>query len=126
MVRSADYVIIGAGIAGMTMQRLLQGSSVVLLDGAPGRYKIGEFIIPQHFVEPEVKALYDIVRELPSVTPKDGTLFVDDCSIGGFELLDINRTLHVAREELSVQQQSSSGPRLSRNVSNPSTSRLGP
>ena len=100
MRRSADYVILGAGIAGMTMQRVLRGASVVLIDGAPGRYKIGESIIPQHFVEPETKPLYDIVRQLPSAAPKDGTLFIDDRSIGGFELLDTNRTLHIARADL--------------------------
>ncbi|HEY5242401.1 MAG TPA: tryptophan 7-halogenase [Polyangiaceae bacterium] len=102
MQRTADFVILGAGIAGMTLQRVLRGTSAVLIDGAPGRYKIGESIIPQHFVEPEVRPLYEIVRELPSATPKDGTLFISDDSVGGFELLDINRTLHIARQELEA------------------------
>ncbi|HEX3344286.1 MAG TPA: hypothetical protein VHS09_06920, partial [Polyangiaceae bacterium] len=97
-----DFVILGAGIAGMTLQHVLRGASTALIDPAPGRYKIGESIIPQHFVEPEVRPLYDIVRELPSATPKDGTLFISDDSIGGFELLDINRTLHIGREELEA------------------------
>ncbi|HEY1691403.1 MAG TPA: FAD-dependent oxidoreductase [Polyangiaceae bacterium] len=102
MRRSADYVILGAGIAGMTLRHVLRDSSVALLDGAPGRYKIGESIIPQHFAEPEVRPLFAIARELPSASPKDGTLFIDDRSIGGFELLDSNLTLHVARPELEA------------------------
>jgi tryptophan halogenase len=102
MQRTADFVILGAGIAGMTLQRVLRGTSAVLIDGAPGRYKIGESIIPQHFVEPEVRPLYEIVQELPSATPKDGTLFISDDSVGGFELLDTNRTLHIARQELET------------------------
>ncbi|MGH7296235.1 MAG: hypothetical protein ACRELB_14940, partial [Polyangiaceae bacterium] len=102
MQRSADFVILGAGIAGMTLQHVLRGSSAVLIDAAPFRYKIGESIIPQHFVEPEVRPLYDLVKDLPSVTPKDGTLFISDDSIGGFELLDINRTMHIGRQELEA------------------------
>src|SRR5262249_52278271 len=71
--RAADYVILGAGIAGLTMQHVLRaaGCSAILVDASPGRYKIGESIIPQHFVEPEVRPLYEIVCALPSATPKD-------------------------------------------------------
>ncbi|HEY6459695.1 MAG TPA: hypothetical protein VIY73_06070, partial [Polyangiaceae bacterium] len=102
MQRTVDFVILGAGIAGMTLQHVLRGTSAVLIDGAPGRYKIGESIIPQHFVEPEVRPLFAIAQRLPSASPKDGTLFIDERSIGGFELLDSNLTLHVARPELEA------------------------
>jgi flavin-dependent dehydrogenase len=101
MHREVDYVILGAGIAGMTLQHMLRGESAVLLDPSPGRYKIGESIIPQHFIEPEVRPLFEIVKRLPSATPKDGTLFVSDDSIGGFEpFVGGQFTIHVARQEL--------------------------
>src|SRR5688572_15793520 len=101
--RTVDYVILGAGIAGMTMQHVLEGESVALIDPSPGRYKIGESIIPQHFIEPEVRPLFEIVQKLPSACPKDGTLFVADDSVGAFApFADAGYTIHVARQELEA------------------------
>ena len=101
--RTFDYVILGAGIAGMTLQHVLKGESVALIDPSPGRYKIGESIIPQHFIEPEVRPLFEIIQKLPSACPKDGTLFINDDSVGGFEpFADAGFTIHVARQELEA------------------------
>lgn len=84
MQREADYVIIGAGMAGMTMQRMLRNESTVLLDPRPGKYKIGESIIPEHFADGVTRPLFDEVRRLPSATPKEATIFVSDDSMGWF------------------------------------------
>jgi len=101
--RTVDYVILGAGIGGMTLQHILKGPSTVLIDPAPGRYKIGESIIPQHFIEPEVRPLFDIVSRLPSSTPKEGSLFVSHDSVGAFPpFSESNFTIHVARQELEA------------------------
>src|SRR4051812_13454317 len=102
MNRTVDYVILGGGLAGMTLRHVLgEDASAVVIDPSPGRYKIGESLIPQHFVEPEVRPLFDIVRELPSATPKDGTLFIEDGSVGEFEpFKEAEFTIHVARQEL--------------------------
>lgn len=101
--RSVDYVILGAGIAGMTMQHVLKGESVALIDPSPGKYKIGESIIPQHFIEPEVRPLFEIVQKLPSACPKDGTLFIAEDSVGAFAPFeDAGYTIHVARQELEA------------------------
>ena len=101
--RTFDYVILGAGIAGMTLQHVLKGESVALVDPSPGRYKIGESIIPQHFIEPEVRPLFEIVQKLPSACAKDGTFFINDDSIGGFEpFSDSGYTIHVARQDLEA------------------------
>ena len=101
--RTVDYVILGAGIGGMTLQHILKGTSTVLIDPAPGRYKIGESIIPQHFIEPEVRPLFDIVSRLPSSTPKEGSLFVSHDSVGAFPpFSESNFTIHVARQELEA------------------------
>ena len=115
MEQTVDYVIIGAGIAGLTLQYALRGASTVLIDPAPFRYKIGESIIPQHFVEPEVRPLYDRAITLPSATLKVGTVFIDDASVGSFALPpDTDRTLHVAREELEVATADHFGAQITR------------
>ena len=103
MRRTAAYVILGAGIAGMTLQHQLRASSVVLLDGAPGRYKIGESIIPQHFAEPEIRPLFEIASRLPSASPKDGIALhrrPEHRRLRG--LLYGIPTLHVARADLEA------------------------
>lgn len=101
MRHAVDYVIIGAGIAGMTLRHVLKGKSAVLLDAHPGRYKIGESIIPQHFAEPEVASFFPVARKLASATPKDGSVFLEERSVGGFELFP-DTALHVARQELEA------------------------
>ena len=101
--RTFDYVILGAGIAGMTLDYVLRGESVALIDPSPGRYKIGESIIPQHFIEPETLGLFPIVQKLPSACAKDGTFFIGDDSVGGFEpFAEAGYTIHVARQELEA------------------------
>lgn len=101
MEHTVDYVIIGGGIAGMTLQYALGDASTALIESSPGRYKIGESIIPQHFFEPELKPLLEIVRSLPSATPKDGTLFFSDDSVGAFEVFpEASYAVHACRQEL--------------------------
>lgn len=115
MIREVDYVIIGAGIAGMTLDHMLRDQSRVLIDPSPGKYKIGESIIPQHFAEPEVRPLFEIVKKLPSYTPKDGTLFIEDTTVGGFEPFpESNFTVHVARQELEEATAKFFGTRIVR------------
>jgi flavin-dependent dehydrogenase len=98
--REVDYVIIGAGMAGMAVKRTLQGESAVLLDPRPGRYKIGESVIPQHFADPLMRGLIDIVWALPSTTPKEATIFVSDESMGWFPPFhDAPYAIHLDRRE---------------------------
>lgn len=98
---TVDHVIIGAGIAGMTLQHALGEASTVLIDSSPGRYKIGESIIPQHFLEPELQPLLEVVRALPSAAPKQGTLFVSEDSVGAFEVFpEASYAVHVWRQDL--------------------------
>ncbi len=102
---SYDFIILGAGQAGMVLARFLGGLAgrrVLLLDPRPGRYKIGESIVPEHFQHPELEALLPAIRELPSYQPKRGVAFVDASSVAVFPLPEDgpDRSLHVARSEL--------------------------
>ena len=98
--REVDYVIIGAGMAGMTMQRMLRGESAVLLDPRPGKYKIGESVIPEHFAHPVMRDLFPIVAALPSATPKEATIFISDDSMGWFPpFTEANYAIHLDRRE---------------------------
>lgn len=102
-METVDYVIIGAGIAGMTLQYVLRDRQVALIDPAPGKYKIGESIVPQHFIEPEMRPFFDVVQSLPSATPKDATLFVADDSVACFPpFSEAKYTIHVARQDLDA------------------------
>ena len=97
-----DYLIIGAGMAGLTLKHFLKNERTVLLDPAPGGYKVGESVIPETFRHPELKALLPAVRELPSYSKKKGTLFISPTSVASFPIPTRGRELsmHVARHEL--------------------------
>jgi flavin-dependent dehydrogenase len=99
--REVDYVILGAGLAGMAAQRVLRDESAVLIDARPGKYKIGESIIPEHFADKLMRPMIDIVRALPSATRKEATIFVSDESIGWFPLFrEAPCAIHLDRREL--------------------------
>jgi len=100
-MREVDYLIIGAGIAGMTLWDRLRDQDVVLLDPSPGRYKVGESVVPQHFFPHETRGLLERARRLRSASDKLGTLFVTDDSVSFFHAyFDAHFALHVERSEL--------------------------
>lgn len=100
----ADYVIIGAGLAGTVLQRLLGASRCVLLDPRPAAYKVGESIVPEQFHHPLLRALVPEVMALPSCSPKRGTTFVGPGSVAAFPLpaRASEVSMHVARSELEA------------------------
>lgn len=67
-----DYLIISAGMAGTVLDHFLRAEPgrKVFVDPKPGGYKVGESVMPEHFLPPELAALLDEIRELPSFTPK--------------------------------------------------------
>ncbi len=101
-IEEVDYLIIGAGMAGTVLHRFLNSASVVLLDPKPGRYKIGESIVPEHFHHPILRALLPKVRALPSYAPKWGSTFVSDHSVASFPLPPhgAEAAMHIDRSEL--------------------------
>ena len=64
-----DYLIIGAGQAGLVLARLLDAGSVTILDPAVGGYKIGESIVPEQFQHPELNALLPAIVIVGGVLP---------------------------------------------------------
>jgi flavin-dependent dehydrogenase len=109
-VREVDYLIIGAGIAGMTLWDRLRDTDVALLDPTPGRYKIGESIVPQHFFPRQTRALLQRARRLPSASEKIGTLFVGRDSVSYFHAyFDAAFALHVDRSELEAMYRDALG-----------------
>lgn len=100
-----EHLVIGAGVAGMTVAHFL-GERALVLDPHPDRYKIGESIIPQHFYHSRLEPLVERVRAAPSACPKIGTLFVTNQTASYFPILDDAlpadraRALHVARTDL--------------------------
>ena len=99
-----DYLIIGAGMAGTVLDHFLRAEPgrKVLVDSNPGGYKVGESVAPEHFRHPELVALLDEIHELPSFTPKWGTLFSSADSVAAFPLSeeDHKRAMHIGRAEL--------------------------
>lgn len=101
--RTADIVIIGAGVAGSTLARFLSDDKdVVVLDPKPGRYKVGESIIPEFFHHPVMRELGELAKELPSWAPKGGITFWSGQDVASFPLPEHGRAvaMHVARHEL--------------------------
>lgn len=100
--KDVDYLIIGAGMAGTVLSRFLADKKTVLLDPSPGGYKIGESVIPEHYMHPELRALLPAARRLPSFSPKAGTTFVGEDAVASFPLPDFAAELamHVERAEL--------------------------
>ncbi len=97
-----EYLLIGAGQAGLVLKRFLESKSAVLLDPHPGAYKIGESVVPEQFAHPVMQALVPKVRTLPSYAPKYGTTFISADSVASFPLpaCEADLSMHVARNEL--------------------------
>ncbi len=100
----ADYVILGAGLAGTVLQRLLGPERCVLLDPNPGAYKVGESVAPEQFHHPLLRSLAAEAARLPSYAPKRGSTFVGFRSAAAFPLPhDASEvSMHVARAELEA------------------------
>jgi flavin-dependent dehydrogenase len=97
-----DYLIIGAGIAGITLKHFLKNERTVILDPNPGGYKVGESFIPETFHHPEMQTLLPGIRALPSYSTKTGSAFVSMESVASFPLPIEGQefSIHVARSEL--------------------------
>lgn len=97
-----DYLIIGAGLAGLTFYHFLGSASAVVLDPHPFGFKLGESVIPEQFSHPDLRPLLDLARQLPSFSPKLGSLYIGHDSVASFplSLADADRAMHVARDEL--------------------------
>lgn len=101
-MKEVDFLIIGAGISGIVLRKFLANQNTVQLDPAPGGYKIGESIIPEHFHNLIVREQMPKIKQLPSYTPKWGTTFVTKDKVAAFplpkELADI--AMHIERSQL--------------------------
>lgn len=97
-----EYLLIGAGQAGLVLKRFLESKRTVLLDPNPGAYKIGESVVPEQFAHPLMQALVPKVLALPSYSPKYGTTFISRDSVASFPLpaCEAELSMHVARSEL--------------------------
>ncbi|MFO0652970.1 MAG: hypothetical protein U0326_42525 [Polyangiales bacterium] len=97
-----DHLLIGAGMAGLVLRRLLKSERTVLIDQNPGAYKIGESVVPEQFHHPVMRALLPAIEALPSYSPKYGTTFVSDDSVASFPLPpeETGVAMHVARSEI--------------------------
>lgn len=104
MVTDVDYLIIGAGLSGLTLQHFLTAGSVAVVDPHPGRYRLGESIVPEHFRDPALAGLVEEVQRLPSISPKRGSLYIGEDSVAAFPLppLDYPLAMHLRREELEA------------------------
>jgi flavin-dependent dehydrogenase len=102
-MKEVDFFVIGAGIAGMTFYRYIESDSIVVADFHPGRYKIGESIIPPHFFHRELRPLLAEARKLPSASEKRGTIFVAHEAVSFFySYYDAAYTVHLDRQELEA------------------------
>ena len=111
-----DYLIIGAGVAGMTLRHTLASSRVALLDPHPLRYKLGESIIPEHLRDPVLADIRDEVPRLPSYSPKYGSMYIGPDGVAAFPLspLDYAFAGHLRREELEARMASLWGIEIER------------
>lgn len=103
-VEYLDYLIIGAGQAGLVLKHFLKSERVVVVDPAPFTYRIGESIVPEQYQHPELQALLPAIAKLPSYTPKMGVTFVTDRHVTAFPLTEKNQreAMHVARAEVDA------------------------
>jgi flavin-dependent dehydrogenase len=105
-VVDVDYLIIGAGLAGLTVHHFLEGAArIAIVDPRPGRYKLGESLVPEHFRDPALEPLLNEVQRLPSASPKRGSIYVGDDSVAAFPLppADYPNAVHLRREELETR-----------------------
>lgn len=100
-MEQVNYLIIGAGMAGLTLKHFLQDDNTVMVDSQPGRYKIGESIIPEHFHNLEVRRLLPQIKKLPSYTRKMGTIFMTEDEVASFPLPPklSEMAMHIERAE---------------------------
>lgn len=110
-MEKVDYLIIGAGMAGITLSHFLCSERRVLLDPQPGRYKIGESIIPELFYNDELRKLLPEIRKLASYTPKLGSIFMTEDEVASFPLPPelTQLAMHIERSELENLMRSSWG-----------------
>lgn len=101
-VVECEHVIIGAGIAGLVLQHLLESKNSVLIDANPCSYKVGESLIPEVYRHSELAKLLPRARQLPSFTPKCGSIFVGADAAVFFPVVDPEAVvaMHVYRPEL--------------------------
>lgn len=103
-MRQVEHLIIGAGVAGLTLRHLLGDRDVAVVDPAPGGYKIGESLIPELFRPEALRALIPRIKALPSYTIKYGTTFVAGGQMAFFPIggPEIGEAMHIGRAELET------------------------
>lgn len=99
-MKTVDYLIIGAGQAGLLVKKNLASRSVVILDHNPAGYKIGESIVTDYFAHPCMNALMPKIVKLPSYSLKIGSTFVSKDSVAFFPLNKEDVSFHISRHEL--------------------------
>lgn len=99
-----DYLVIGGGIAGLTLSRFLEADRVVCLEPKPCSFKVGEAISPDHFDDPRLLPIAASARSLPSYSEKVGSIFVFDDSAAVYPTSTHGAqvALHVRRDELEA------------------------
>ncbi len=97
-----DFLVIGGGIAGLTLCRFLTTKSVVCLEPKPCQFKLGEAVSPDHFDHPRLYEIAASARSLPSYSEKWGSLFVFDDSAAAYPTSShgAQLALHIRRDEL--------------------------
>ena len=97
-----DYLIIGGGIAGMTLCHFLRDADVVCLEPHPCRFKLGEAISPDHFDHPALRDVAARARALPSYAEKQGSIFVFDHCAAAYPASRQAPAMHIRRDELEA------------------------
>jgi flavin-dependent dehydrogenase len=97
-----DYLVLGAGLAGLVLRRALHPSvDAVVVDPHPGSWKIGEANVPEMFASPALAEVLDDAKRLPSASAKNGSMFVGEDSLAVYPIVsNAFAALHVARDEL--------------------------
>lgn len=99
-MKNVDYLIIGAGQAGLLVKKNLASRNAVILDHSPAGYKIGESIVTDYFAHPCMNALMPKIVKLPSYSLKIGSTFVSQGSVAFFPLNKEDVSFHISRHEL--------------------------
>lgn len=97
-----DYLVIGGGVAGLTLCRFLASSDVVCLEPHPCRFKLGEAISPDHFDHPRLRDVATRARQLPSWAEKRGSIFVFDTCAAAYPASAHAPAMHIRRDELEA------------------------
>lgn len=99
---NVDYLIIGAGQAGLLVKKHLANKNTVILDHNPAGYKIGESIVTDYFAHPSMNELMPDIVKLPSYTRKIGSTFISQDSVAFFPLSKNDVSFHISRHELEA------------------------